>query len=145
MCVALHIFLNVFIYFSWRMIILKHRGGLCHTSIWISHRHTCDPSLLRLLSPPSPPHPLQVVTEHQLWVPCVIHQTPTGYMFQWCSLRSSHPDLPLPYLKVYSLYVSPLLPWIRNCWYYISRFQIYVLIYDIILSLLTYFTLYNRV
>ena len=23
---------------------------------------------------------LQVVTEHQLWVPCVIHQTPPGYL-----------------------------------------------------------------
>ena len=36
------------------------------------------------LKPPSqllPIPPLLVVTEHQLWVPCFIQQTPTGYLF----------------------------------------------------------------
>ena len=28
---------------------------------------------------PLPTLSLQVVTEHRLWVPCIIHQTPTGY------------------------------------------------------------------
>ena len=51
--------------------------------------------------PPQPTPSLQVVTECQLWVPCVIHQTCTGYlfykwsciMFQCYSLKSSHPLL----------------------------------------------------
>ena len=46
---------------------------------------------------------LQVVTEHWLWVPCVIHQTCPGYLilhlvmkiFQCYSFKSFHPLLPL--------------------------------------------------
>ena len=43
------------------------------------------------LSWTSPPTslPTQVVTEHQLWVPCLIHQTPTGYLFYICGSTES--------------------------------------------------------
>ena len=68
---------KLFIYFNWMIITLQYCDCFCHTSIWIGHRHTCVPSILKppLTSFPTPS--LQVVTEHRLWVPCVIHQTPT--------------------------------------------------------------------
>ena len=34
---------------NWRIIALQYCVGLCHTSIWISHRHTHVPSPLNLL------------------------------------------------------------------------------------------------
>ena len=45
------------IFFNWRIIALKHCVGFCHTSIWISHRYTYIPSLLKPLSSPSPSQP----------------------------------------------------------------------------------------
>ena len=49
------------------------------------HRH--ESAMGRLASPPGlpsrppPPHrPLQVVTEHQPWVPCIRHQAAAGYV-----------------------------------------------------------------
>ena len=64
--------------------------------------------------PPStslPIPPLSLVTEHQLWVPCVIQQIPTGYLlyiWQWICFSatlSNHPTFSLPALcpKVCSL------------------------------------------
>ena len=45
---------------------------------------TCVPSLLNTSRTSVPLPSLQVVTEHQLWVPCIIHQTPTGYLlYMW--------------------------------------------------------------
>ena len=85
--------LKKIIYFNWKIVSLQYCGGLCHTSTWISHRHTCDPPTS--CSTPS----FQVVTEHQLWVPCIIRQTPTGYLFyiQYCicfsATLSNHPTL----------------------------------------------------
>jgi len=43
--------------------------------------------------------------------------------------------------SLFFMSVSPLLPCTQDCQYYLSRFSIYVLIYDIFLFL-TYFTLY---
>ena len=54
-------------YNYWRTIALQYCVCLCHTSTRISHRYTCDPSLLN--TPPTSSYPipsLQVVTEH--WV-----------------------------------------------------------------------------
>ena len=45
------------IYFNWRLVILKYCGGFCHTSTWISHRHTSVSSSWNPLLPPSPPQP----------------------------------------------------------------------------------------
>ena len=92
MCVALHIFKNVFIYFSWRIITLQYCCDFCHTSAWIGHRHTC------VLSP-FPPHPIppgchrapalgslhHISKSHSL---SILHMV--MYMFQCYSLKSSH-------------------------------------------------------
>ena len=75
------LFKNLFIYFNWRIVTMQCCDGFCHVSIWIGYRHTWVPSLLN-----TPPNSLstpllQVVTEHQLCVSCIIHKTPTGYLF----------------------------------------------------------------
>ena len=41
--------------FNWRIIALQYCVGFCHTSAWISLRHTYVPSLLNL---PSTSHPI---------------------------------------------------------------------------------------
>ena len=74
-------FLKFIYLFYLRIITLQYCDGFCHTSIWISYRHTCVPSLLNLPATFLPTPSLQVVTKHWLWVPCIILQTPTGYLF----------------------------------------------------------------
>ena len=79
-----------FIYFNWSIITLQYCDGFCHTSIWIVHGYTCVPSLLKPLPLPSlplpslpfpsPPLPSRL-SEHRVWVPCVIHQPYTGHLF----------------------------------------------------------------
>ena len=56
----------------------------------------------------------------------------TRYMFQCCSLKSSHPLLLLLCPKSpFFTSVSPLLPCMKDHQYHLSRFHIYALIYDI--------------
>ena len=50
---------KLFIYFNWRISTLQYFDGLCHISTWISHRNTCDLSLLNNSLPHLPPHPHQ--------------------------------------------------------------------------------------
>ena len=107
---------NLFI-FNWRGIALWYCVGFYRTSPWISQSYTCVPSLVNLPPTSHPFPPLEVVSEHQLWVPCVTQQIPTGclilrmamYMSQCCSLNLSHPLLPAVCLQVCSLmFASPL-------------------------------------
>ena len=123
--------------FNWRIITSQYCDGLCHTSTWINHRHTCVPSL---------PNPLpislclQVVTERQLWG--ALHHTSNShwlsvlymvmYVFQGYSLESSH-TLPLcP--KVCSLCLCLLYCPAHRIISTVSRFHIHALIYNIGLS-----------
>ena len=71
----------LFIYFSWRITTLQYCGVFCHASIWISHRYTCVPFILNPLPTSFHTLSLQDVTEHWLWVPCVIHQPCPFYLF----------------------------------------------------------------
>ena len=104
-----------FFFFDWRIITLYYFDGFCYTSTWINHRYTYVPSLYNL--PPTflPIPPLWIVTDHQLWAPCIIQQIPTGYlfyigmyMFQYDSLKSSHPLPPQLWSLVCSLCLSLL-------------------------------------
>ena len=123
-----------FIYFSWRLITLQYCGGFCHTLIWISHGCTC-------VSHPSshlPPHPIPLGHPSAPALSTLFHALNLDwrsvsymilYMFQCCSLRSSHPH-PLPESKrlLYTS-VSPSLSRIQGYCYHLSKFDIYVLLY----------------
>ena len=54
------------IYFSWRIFTLQYCDGFCHTSVWISHRHTCVLSILKRTTPTHtllfPAHPIPQLT-----------------------------------------------------------------------------------
>ena len=71
---------------NWRLIALQYCIDFCHTLTWISHGYTYVPSLLTLPPTSHPVPPLCVITEPQIWAPCVTQQTPTGYLFDiwWC-------------------------------------------------------------
>ena len=86
---------------------LQYCVGFCHISTRISYRS--------MYVPPAPNFhpilPLPVVRDHWIWAPCAIQKTFIGYlilhmvmyMFQCCSLNSSHPFLPLLCPEVCSL------------------------------------------
>ena len=95
-----------FVFISWRLITLQYCSGFCHTLTWISHGFTCVPH--PDLPTPSPSIP-------SLWVfQCtspehLSHASNLGwwsasplivYLFQCCSLRTSHPHLLPQSLKV---------------------------------------------
>ena len=93
------IFFLKLLVFSWRIIALQHCFGFCHTSTWISSRHT---SLLPLEPPshlpltPSYPSRLSQSTRFELPAshskfPLVSVLNMVMYMFQCYSLYSSHP------------------------------------------------------
>jgi len=77
-------FLKKIVYFNWKIITLQYYDGFAirqqESAIGIHvsppHRHHPEP-------PPSclPTPSLRVLTEHQLWVPCFMHRTPTGCLF----------------------------------------------------------------
>ena len=102
-------FFNLFI-FNWRIIALQYCVGFCHTSAWISHRLTHDPSLVNFLptSHPSPSHPPKLSQSTGLTV---------VYMFPWVSpfVPPSRPQLLCP-KNLFSMSTSPLLPckWIHQ-------------------------------
>ena len=89
-----------FIFISWRLITLQYCRGFCHTLTWISHRVTCvpHPTPRSRLPPPSHPSGSSQCTrpEH------LSHASNLGwwsvspfiiYLFQCCSLWTSHPCL----------------------------------------------------
>ena len=99
---CLFVFINLFIYFNWRVITLQYCSGFCHTLTWISHGCTCIPHP----EPPYhlPPHPtpqghpsapalsiLSYASNLDWWSISYL----IIYMTQCYSLKSSHP-CPLP-------------------------------------------------
>ena len=104
-----------FVFNSWRLITLQYCSGFCHTLTWISHGFTCVPHP----DPPShfsPSHPSRssqcTSPEH------LSHASNLGwcsvsplivYLFQCCSLRTSHPWLLPQSSKVCSVHLSPFL------------------------------------
>ena len=93
-------FLILFIYFNWRLISLQYCSGFFHTLMWSSYGCTRVPHP----EPPShlPPHPIPLghpsapalnilshVSNLDWW--SISHMV--IYMFQCCSLKSSHPRL----------------------------------------------------
>ena len=88
-----------FIFISWRLITLQYYSGFCHTLTWINHGFTCVPHP-DPLPPPSPSHSsgssqctrpehLSQASNLGWWSVSPL----TVYLFQCCSLRTSHPCL----------------------------------------------------
>ena len=100
-----------FIFIHWRLITLQYRSGFCHTLTWISHGFMCSPSQSPFL-PPSPSHPSgspQCTSPDHL-----SHASNLGwwsvsplivYLFQCCSLWTSHPRLLPQSLQVGSVHL----------------------------------------
>ena len=59
-------------------IALQYCAGFYHTSTWISQSYTYVPTLLNLPPTSHPIPPLELVSEHQIWVSSVTQQIPTG-------------------------------------------------------------------
>ena len=105
-----------FIFVSWRLITLQYCSGFCHTLAWISHGFTCVPHPYPPLPPPSPSHTSgssQCTSPEHL-----SHASNLGwwsvsplivYLFQWCSLWTSHPRLLPQSLKVLSRHLETVL------------------------------------
>ena len=139
--------------FNWRIIALQYCVGFCHTLTWISHRYAYVPPLL-ILPPTShfiPPSRLSqstglnsrhhTVISHRL---SILHMA--MYILPFYSLNLSYLLLPALCPKVCSLCMR------LHCCHahrlistiFLDSIYIYMLIYDICFSFLTYFTLYNR-
>ena len=98
--------------FNWRLISLQYCGGFCHTFTWISHGctglpHPEHPSHL-------PPHPIPLGHSSAPTLNTLSHALNLDwrsishmiiYMFQCYSLKSSHPCLLPPSLRVCSLHL----------------------------------------
>ena len=138
-------------YFNWRLIALQYCSGFCHTLTWISHGCTCVPhpeALSHFLH-----HPISLGCPSALALSALFHASNLDwssiscmviYMFQCCSLKSSHPHLLPQSPKVCALHLCLFccLTY-RVGYYYLSKFHIHVLIYCIGLFL-SDFTLCNR-
>ena len=105
-------FLNISIYFNWRLITLQYCGDFCHTLTWISHVYICAPH------PEHPshlcPHPIPLGCPNAPVLSALFHVSILNwssisymaiYMFQCCSLKLSHPHLLLQSQKVCSLHL----------------------------------------
>ena len=94
------IYLHIIFFFSFSSpFLFFFFGGFCHTLTWISHGFTCVPHP----DSPShlPPHPIPLGLPSAP-APSTCHASSLGwwsvsslivYLFQCCSLRSSHPCL----------------------------------------------------
>ena len=107
----MYFFFFPFIFVSWRLITLQYCSGFCHTLTWISHGITCVPH--PDLPSDLPLHPISgssqcTSPEH------LSHASNLGrwsvspliiYIFQCCSLETSHPRLLSQSPKVCSVYL----------------------------------------
>ena len=62
--------------FNWRIITLQCYIGFCHTTMWISHKHTYVHSLLNLFPPPHLPSDCH---RPPGWAPTQLAQLSTSY------------------------------------------------------------------
>ena len=71
---------KLFICFNWRIITSQYCDGLCHTSTWISHRHTYVPSLLNL---PPTSHPSRLSQSTWFELPASYTKFPLALFYIW--------------------------------------------------------------
>ena len=133
-----------FIFISWRLITLQYYSGFCHTLTRINHGVTCIPH-------PDPPDssgsPQCTRPEH------LSHASKLGwwsvspsivYLFQCCSLRTSHPHLLPQSLKVCSVHLCLFFCFAYRVIITIFLNSIYMPQYTVLVFVfLAYFTLYD--
>ena len=127
---------------NWRTSALQCCVDFCHTSTWISHRYTFVPSLLNLPPTSNPIPPLSVVTKYQAEFPASYSNSPLALRSTYGSVHASTllcqslPPSPSPAASasLVSTSASLLLPWKQAHQYHFSRSHVYVLLYDICLS-----------
>ena len=132
--------LKNYLFFNWRINALQNFAVFCHTSTWISHRYTYVLSLLNLPPISLPIPPFLVDTEPLFEFPETYSKFPLAVYFTYGNLSfhvtlSIHLTLSscLPMsVSLFSVSVSPLLPWKEILWHYLSRLHIYALVYDIL-------------
>ena len=119
---------KIYLFFNWRIIALQNFVGFCQTSTCISHRFIC-PLPLELPSHLSP-HPSRLgCYRAPVWVPWVIQLSLyQSYQSHWLSVLHMVMQLSMllpPYISpslssrpptmsisLFSMSVSPLLPWV---------------------------------
>ena len=127
-----------FIYFNWRLINLQY----CICFAIYRQKSTIGIHMFPILNPPptSLPIPsLWVISVHQPWASCIMHQTWTGNSFHiWYytgfnAILPNHPTLALSTesKRLFYTSVSLLLSRIQGYHYPLSKFHIYALVYCI--------------
>ena len=98
-------------FISWRLIALQYCSDFCHTLTWISHGFTYVLHADPLSHLPPPPIPLGLPSAPGL-ITCFMHPTWASdvsplivYLFQCCSLWTSHPCLIPQTAKVCSVHL----------------------------------------
>ena len=110
--ILIYLFNFILIYFNWRLITLQYRSVFCNTMTWISHgAHVAlPPETCSQL----PPHLITLGWSRALALSALLHAWNLDwwsvshmviYMFQFYSLKSSHPRLLPQSPKVCSLYL----------------------------------------
>ena len=107
-------FFPPFIFIHWRLITLQYYSGFCYTLTWISYGFTCVPHPNPLSHLPLHPIPLGLPSAPALST-CLMHPTCMQgwwsvsplivYLFQCCSLWTSHPRLLPQSPKVCSIHL----------------------------------------
>ena len=129
--------------FNWRIIALQDYVSLCHTSTWISHRHSMSPPSWTSLPPPTPSHSSQLSQSTWFELPASYSKFPLAIYFAYGNvyvsvLLSIHSTLFFPHcvhmsvlyvcisvaaLPIGSLVPSFYIPYIcANMWYLFFSF-----------------------
>ena len=93
--------------FNWRIMALQCCIGFCHTSPWVSHRYTYDPSLVN--PPPTSPHPLACRRAPGLSALC------RAANLQFIHFANSGVYVSMVFFQSVSASPSPLCPVLRVC------------------------------
>lgn len=139
--------INLFVLIQRINYSIQYHDGFCHRSTWIIHGYTFAPASPTILNPPPTSLPtlaLWVVPEHQIWVPCFMHEFInityfTYVMYTMLFSKPSHPCSLPPSTKVSSLHLcllccsvcringAVLLYSLYVCWYTVFVFLFWLI------------------
>ena len=113
---------------NWKVVALQYCDSFCHQPHELAMGKHMSPSWFPF-PPRCPPHPPRCCRARAFWVPCIKHQTRTGYLFYiwWCTCfnallwNRSTLSFPAVSQSLFFMSVSPLLPCTWGHQYYFSR------------------------